>query len=390
MINKKIILTIFFSIIPLFFFPWIKKRLLFCFLIFLFFGYFSKSKNEKFVNSVNFNITKVSSFEGDIISLKEKPFENDVILNVRKIFINGSPYKWSGKIIIKTKGKKFREGEKLRVKNIKIEEIPSPQNPFEFDYKNFLKKQGILFQVRSEEIEVISENMNFKLFFFILKERIEKRIEKYMKFNPDGCELVKLLTIGSDNIPDFLRKTGVMTGIYHLFVISGLHIGFLIFLLKILFIPFQKINNEKPFLFPLILSVFLWFYNFLCGFKVPITRAVMMVSFYLISEIFGREISPFQSLIFACIFLLLLNPFYIYSLSFLLSFISTAGILILYKRISKYLRKNFLINSFIATISAQIFVFPILFYNFGYFYPLGILNNLIFTPFVGIITIFSL
>lgn len=378
------------SFFPLFFLPKFNKKLLFCFFLFFFLGHLIT--NYKYKNKLNWNVdfSKISEIEGDVILVKEKPFEKDLIVNVKKIIANGEYYNWNGKIIVKTKEKiEFLPGEDLRVKDLIIFEIKPPKNPFEFDYRKFMNRQGIFLQAKSDNIEII-QTKNLKLIFSYLRKKIENKIEKYMRFNSDGCELVKLLTIGSDDIPDFLRIIGVRTGIYHLFVISGIHIVFIIFFLKVIFIPFQKINNVKPFLFPLIIFIFLWFYSFLCGFKIPITRAVTMVSFYLISEILGKEIDPVKSLIIACIFLLFLNPFYIYSLSFLLSFLSTFGILIIYRKINNFFKKkNFISNLFIATISAQIFILPLLFYNFGYFYPIGILSNLIFTPIVGLITITS-
>ncbi|MCM8804525.1 MAG: ComEC family competence protein [Candidatus Omnitrophica bacterium] len=390
LIYKNFSPLLIFSLFPLFFLPKFNKKFLFYFFLFFFLGYIS---NYKYKNNLNWgtDFSNISEIEGEIVSLKEKPFETNIIVDVKRISKGEKYYNWNGKIIIKNKEKiKFLPGQKIKIKDIiNISEISPPKNPFEFDYKKFMNRNGIFFQVKSNNVEIIKSEINLKLFFSYIRERIENRIEKYMRFNPDSCELVKLLTIGNDDTPDFLRRVGVKTGIYHLFVISGIHIIFIIFLLKVIFIPFQKINNVKPFAFPLIILVFLWFYDFLCGFKVPITRAVVMVSFYLISEILGKEIDPIKSLIIACIFLLFLNPFYIYSLSFLLSFLSTAGILITYKKINFLKKKNFIINSFVATISAQIFILPILFYNFSYFYPIGILSNLIFTPIVGLITIIS-
>jgi ComEC/Rec2-related protein len=359
----------------------LNKKLVF--LIFLIVIYLSGRCQSNIKNNI-------SEIDGFVVSCKEKPFETDIILKVEKLIIDGKPYKWNGKIIVKTKRKfEFLKNEKLKIKNPLVNEIPEPKNPFEFDYKKFLKRNGISFVVETETIEFPKTKINTFLFFSYLRKLIEKRIENHMKFNKDGAELVKLITIGNDDIPYFIRELGVRTGIYHLFVISGIHIIFLVIFLKIIFIPFQKINNTKPKFFPVILLTFLWFYNFLCGFKIPVTRAVMMVSFYIIFEIFDRYIEPINSIILTALLFLIFNPSNIYSISFYLSFLSTTGIIVLHKKINLIKKRNFLINNFLATISAQIFILPILFYNFGYFYPSGIITNLIFTQIVGIILILS-
>jgi len=359
----------------------LSKKITFLFIL-LIIPPFNSYSNIEFINPLE--------IQGSVISYKKKPFESNIILKVEKFIANGKSYNWDGKIIIKTKRKiEILKNEKIKIKNPVIVEIPETKNPFEFDYKKFLKRNGISFLIETDDIEIIPTRMNIFLFFSYLRNIVEKRIEKYMKFNWDECEFIKLITIGSDDVPYFLKELGIRTGIYHLFVISGLHIIFLIIFLKIIFIPFQKINNIKPKFFPILLLLFLWFYNFLCGFKIPITRAVLMISFYIIFEIFDRYIEPLTSVILALTLFLIFNPYNIYSTSFYLSFLSTTGILIIYKKINLIKKRHFLINNFFATLSAQIFIFPILFYNFGYFYPIGILTNLIFTQIVGIIMILS-
>lgn len=380
-----------YTLIPLPFIKKFQKKYIFLFLFFFLLGRFSTylyQKNNIINKKIDFS--QLSSIEGEIISTKEKPFEKEMLIKTKKIFIENNYYELNRKIIIKTKEReKFLPGEKVKIKVAKVMEINPPKNPFEFDYKKFMERQGIFFQVISNEIKKSKKDINLKLFFSYLRDGIEKRIEKYTNFNPESSELIKLLTIGSDDPPDFLRELGIKSGIYHLFVISGIHIVFLIFFLKVLFIPFQKLNNTKPKLFPFLILSILWFYNFLCGFRIPITRAVLMVSFYLISEIIEREIDALTSITFSCILLLFLNPYYIYSISFLLSFLSTGGIIMLSKNLNIFKKNNFFINLLIVSISAQLFILPLMFYNFGYFYPLGIINNLIFTPFVGLITILS-
>lgn len=380
----KINCLIIFSLLPLFFLPKINIRNILCFIFFFLLGWaITGFHNKKPLNLDSSNIYRI---EGEVLSIKEKPFLKKIIVKTEKVFIQDNWRNFKIKILIET-DKKFKliEGQRVKIKNIKIEEIPPPKNPYEFNYKKFMEREDIFFKGKADNIEILP-SITLNLLISKLREIISRKIEKYMKFNPDGRELVKILLIGEDDIPEFLRETGIKAGIYHLFVISGLHIGFIILIFKILFIPFQRLNNTKPKIFPALLLIFLWFYNFLCGLRIPVMRAVLMVSFYLIFEILERDIEPVNSLVFAAFSILFFNPFTIYSLSFFLSFLSTAGILIFPKRFKIYGR-NFFIDLGIISLSAQLLIFPVLFYNFGYFYPAGILNNLIFFPFVGLIII---
>ncbi|MFN4226829.1 MAG: ComEC/Rec2 family competence protein [Candidatus Ratteibacteria bacterium] len=377
-----------FPLLPLIFLQKINKKLIISFLLFFFLGYCFTEINKKNQKKEKIDLAKISSIEGEIISIKDKKFEREIKLKIKKI---STPYKdinYNAKILLLTKNyDKFLPGQTLKIKDFFISQVNPPKNPFEFNYKKFLERQGIHYIVKTDNIELVRGKKNLKILASFIREKIKKRIENNMKFNPDGCELVKLITIGSDDLPDFLKEIGIKSGIYHLFVISGIHVLYLFLFFKILFIPFQKINNIYPKLFPSLLLFVLWFYAFLCGFHIPVTRAVLMFSFYLIFEILDRKIEPLKSLIFACFLFLLINPNNIYSISFLLSFLATYGILIIPKKIN--LKKSFIITSFISTISAQLFVLPIILYNFAFFYPVGIINNLIFTPFVGFLTINS-
>lgn len=385
---KSFLFKIFLSFLPLFFLPKLNKRIFSYFYFFLFLGFFVAHINSR-KYKFDFEYQKVSEIEGNVLTVKERPFKKVITILAKKIYVENKFYDSNFKLILETKRKReFLKGENLKIKGIKLENIVPPRNPYEFNYKKFLERQGIFLKGKSDDIEIIEEKPNLQLHLSLLRRRIEKRIEKYMKFNQDGYELIKLITIGNDDVPDFLREIGIRSGIYHLFVISGIHIIFIVLLFKIIFIPFQKINNVNPKIFPIFLLSFLWFYNFLCGFRMPITRVVLMFTFYLVSEILGIEIEPLKSLIFASFFLILLNPFNIYNLSFWLSIISTAGILVIYKRID-FEKRNFITNSLFATLSAQISILPILFFNFHYFYPVGILTNLIFTPFTGILLCLS-
>ncbi|MCM8809229.1 MAG: competence protein ComEC family protein [Candidatus Omnitrophica bacterium] len=377
-----------FSIIPLFFLQRINKKFIVSFLFFFILGYCLTEINKKNQKREKMESSQISFFEGEVINIKEKKFEREIKLKIKKICVGNKEVNYKGIVLLITKNQdKFLPGQTLKIKDFIISEIKPPKNPFEFNYKKFLERQGIYYIVKTNNIELIKGKKNLKILSSLIRQKLEKKISNYMKFNSDGYELVKLITIGSDDPPDFLREIGIRAGIYHLFVISGIHVLYLFLFLKILFIPFQRVNNIYPKLFPSLLLLVLWFYTFLCGFHIPVTRAVLMFSFYLIFEIFERRIEPLKSLILACFSFLFVNPYNIYSISFLLSFLSTYGIMIIPKKI--HLKKNFIITSFLVTISAQLFIMPLIFYNFGYFYPMGIINNLVFTPFVGLLTINS-
>jgi len=75
--------------------------------------------------------------------------------------------------------------------------------------------------------------------------------------------------------------------------------------------------------------------------------------------------------------MLLIEPTWITDVGFILSFVSTASIMIFERKIAKLLKfmPNFLKEGFSTSLSAQIGVAPVLFVTFGQFNPLSPLIN---------------
>ena len=85
--------------------------------------------------------------------------------------------------------------------------------------------------------------------------------------------------------------------------------------------------------------------------------------------------------------LLLLHPHYAFDLSFQLSFLSLAGILILgplLHRLWQPYLPAFLGWTLGASLSAQIATAPLVFYHFGAIYPVGVAAAVLLIPLVGI------
>jgi len=114
-----------------------------------------------------------------------------------------------------------------------------------------------------------------------------------------------------------------------------------------------------------------------------------MFTFFFLGELFERDINGISSIIMAAFTFLLFSPSSIFDVSFQLSFFATLGIVLFYRKFKKYFQKNVIFSIILLTISAQIFVFPLILYHFGKFSIGGIFNNIIFVPFTGIIVIFS-
>ena len=275
-------------------------------------------------------------------------------------------------------------GEIINVKSAKIKEIEGKKNPWDFDRKKYYKRRGIFYQLKVEEFKRTEYKNTFYKIISKIRKKGREKIKENLLYRPEERELIETIVIGKDKIPYFLKSLGIKSGSYHLLVISGLHLSFIFFFLKVLFLPLMRLNNTHPKVFPFFALLSIWFYAFITGLRIPVVRASLMFTFFLLGEIFERDIEGPDSVFIAAFILLLLNPFSLFNLSFLLSFITTFTIIYTVRKFN-YIRNPFLMFLLITTF-AQISAFPVILYNFKRFYITGFFSNIFLIPFsVGLI-----
>lgn len=200
--------------------------------------------------------------------------------------------------------------------------------------------------------------------------------------------IVGAFFFGERDLPQFIEKRFQKCGAAHLLAVSGLHTGivYLIIFILIRILPIKR--NLVPFISALILTP----YIFLSGFKIPVIRAYIMILFYGINEMLERKRIPLNVIGLAGIFITLLNPLVITSISFQLSFLSVIGIinfLNMFDNVISKIKFNFLKNMLILplfiTISAQIFTLPFVIYYFNYLPLYSIFANIVLIPFATLI-----
>jgi len=125
------------------------------------------------------------------------------------------------------------------------------------------------------------------------------------------------------------------SGIGHLLAVSGLHVGFIVTLLS-LFISMFKANKKVRFY---VITTILFFYAFICGFSVSVTRAFIMTAVLLYSKSREVEYDSLSSLCFAGLILLIVNPLNAFDVGFILSFSSVASIILFARPIRNFFNK---------------------------------------------------
>src|ERR1035437_1659693 len=112
-----------------------------------------------------------------------------------------------------------------------------------------------------------------------------------------------------------------------------------------------------------------------------------MATLALVARATGRNYDVARALVFAGVFMVLLNPFVlVYDVSFQLSFIATMAVIFLAPRIEKYfmwVTDRFQLRDIISvTCAAYVFVLPFILYKMGNLSLVALPANVLILPFI--------
>ena len=175
------------------------------------------------------------------------------------------------------------------------------------------------------------------------------------------------------------------TGLSHLIVISGLHIGLII-------IIFLKIFENVIFSYRL-KYIFTWIlltiYCLIVGFSVSVLRTYITGSIMVLAKIFFEEQDSKKSLLISMIITLVLMPYSIFDISFQLSYGAVISILFIFPIFEKiYIIKfkikdmflDYLFKTALLSLVIQLLTMPVFLYNFKTLPIFSFMCNIIGIP----------
>ena len=161
-------------------------------------------------------------------------------------------------------------------------------------------------------------------------------ISRYYDNNFKYSGFLKALVIGTKNdLDENLKEYIRIIGISHLFVVSGLHVGIIVsFFEKMLNVIKLKQEKKKYVIIP-----FLFLYLLITKFSVSVFRVTLS---YLLKEFLKNKYSPLDRMSINIIIVLLVNPFFIYAYSFILTYLISTMIIIISPLLPKKVNGSFL------------------------------------------------
>lgn len=375
------------------FFAFFKKKFLVILLTIVFIGIIPAVSIYFKSDSLNKNgllLSEKNTYSGKIYSLNEDLDRNAIFIELSDVeIIDGETRKeFKGKIYVRlvadgTDTSKLDIGKYVTVFNSEIERMTLDAESDKFDYSYISRGITARSFVFSHNLKVEEKTS------LSVKDRVKNSVyENFKETDTMFTDIGFAMLFGETEIlEDGVHSVFKDAGVAHLLAVSGFHISVIVSFLAFIL---NKLKANKYLKFSIIAGL-LTFYVYLCAFSPSAVRASLMALMLLYATNRNKEYDKLSALSLSLVFILLINPMQMFSVSFVLSFVSILSIILLmpiFERFfSKFLSEKFASSlSITLAVSLGLFVFQL--YYFGSYPILNVISNLLTIPIVGILFIF--
>ena len=291
-------------------------------------------------------------------------FNLKVSNNIEVRVIDKKGYYYQGdykgrKLILSGKVTGIKEGEKLKV-----------YGKFESG-KDYAR--GI---IGKYNIEKYSKRKNdFVYYLYDVKRNIYLQFKEIL--GEEKSAIIMALCYGDTGYLSKSQKSEFQQlGVVHAVSVSGFHMA----------VIFKVLESLIGLKFSIVTC---FIYILFTGIQASTIRAFIMIFIFKFSKVVFKNYDSMSSLSFSALILLLVKPYYIIDIGFMLSFLATIGILLYYKKMLKFLYKlpEKLGESLSITLSSQIFSMPYVAFTIQSFSGGFILGNVLLLPMYSAIVI---
>jgi len=220
--------------------------------------------------------------------------------------------------------------------------IAPPRNPGQFNAKRVMELRGItceLVATSPRDLEITSPATGFSLprIAASCRKWMESTLREGISSDPLVCNLLAGIVLGvTSDIPDALQEEFRQTGTFHLFSVSGLHVGMIALILW----QALRMAGVGRGIATCVIIPALFFYALLTGWKPSSIRAATMSAIFLIGMVSWRQPIALNSLCAAAFVILAQSTNELFNPGFQLSFTVVAAILLIAGPIQERIRRR--------------------------------------------------
>ncbi|MDR9417557.1 DNA internalization-related competence protein ComEC/Rec2 [Gracilimonas sp.] len=284
-------------------------------------------------------------------------------------------------------------GDEVEITGILIP-ISEKRNPEDFDYKGYLKTQGISVQIKANTLLKVTSNTEV-LEWIWWREKALDLVDK--NFNETTAPIAKALLVGYKQDLSSESKTAfARAGLSHIMAVSGLHVGFIVAPFWII-IPYFWTKKYGSQIGLALLIILLIYYAGITGFSPSVMRASVMAVFLSYGKLFHRINDSINLTAAAAIVLLIVDPAQLFEIGFQLSFAAVLIILLMLPVIQNKLPYWVRVRWYgkplmvvIVSLVVQFGLYPLQVFYFGEISLVSPLANALFVPLLGVVVPLSL
>ncbi len=275
----------------------------------------------------------------------------------------------------------------LLVVSTKLSPVENLGNPNEFNYKRYLRFNGIAYRgyVGEGRCKLLSEGSGgvWGALYAIRSNLINKLVEARLSDNELAVASALILGYRAD-LDKELMTAYAGAGATHVLAVSGLHVGIVYVILNTL-LKFMDRKKRGKVLKTILLIVLLFGYAGLTGLSASVFRAATMFSFVAIGKAIDRDTNIFNTLAASAFCLIAIQPMIIMQVGFQLSYAAVIGIVLIQPRMFNLLVFNNRLLDWAwsitcVSIAAQIATAPLGLLYFHQFPNLFLVSNLLVIP----------
>ena len=250
-----------------------------------------------------------------------------------------------------------------------LKPIDDPVNPKAFDFKKYWWVKDVYFQSFVEPEDIKRVHVAELHWVQRIRNRVKRVIAGNLKLEESRAIAQALLIGDKSELKSEVKQVYSKTGTMHVLAVSGLHVGIVASILIFILYPIRIIKPEIKKYIDLCALVGVWLFAYICNWSPSVTRAAIMISFLLVGLAIFENYYGLNIWAAAGFILLIYHPKYIFDVGFQFSFLAVLGILMCYRPIVRYYYSPNKIGYYLwkmtaITLSAQVFLIPLLIYYF--------------------------
>lgn len=257
-----------------------------------------------------------------------------------------------------------------------------------FDYQSYCAMKNIYFNVflRPGEYVIIQEAQGNALneLLFQARDWVINVLRDHAKGQKETALAEALLVGYRDDLDKNLEASYSKTGVVHVVAISGLHLGLIYAILKIVCMPFIT-KKAGRWLALLVVVGGLWMFSLIAGGSPSVLRSAVMFTAIVLGECINKQTSIYNNLAASAFFLLVFNPYWLWDIGFQLSYAALFSIVVFMKPVYHLVTvKNKIVDMVwklnAVTLAAQVLTLPLCIFHFRQFPVFFLPANLVAVP----------